>query len=131
LGPPAPRHRGRAAHIRPGPAGTFGRVDALLGAGEVDLIGTVAEPLSVEVIAELLGVPDADRPHLRPWSADICRMCELHPTAEDRRLSVAASVGFSDCCRALCPRPPRRANRRLISELALVVDEGERSPRTS
>ena len=101
-------------------------IDAVLGAGEVDLIRTVAEPLPVEVIAELLGVPESDRHHLRPWSADICRMYELHPTAEDRRLSVAASVEFSDYLRTLSRERRFHPTGDLISELALVLDEGDR-----
>lgn len=52
-------------------------VDGVAGAGEFDLLPTVAEPLPVTVIAEMLGVPEADRHHLRPWSADICKMNAL------------------------------------------------------
>jgi len=103
-----------------------GLVDGVLGAGEVDLISTVAEPLPVEVIAELLGVPPADRHLLRPWSADICRMYELHPTEEDVRIASQASVGFSDYLRALSRQRRSAPAGDLISELALVVDEGDR-----
>src|SRR5205085_12362725 len=46
-----------------------GLVDAVAGSGEIDLISRVAEPLPVAVIAEMLGVPEPDRPLLRPWSA--------------------------------------------------------------
>jgi cytochrome P450 len=101
-------------------------VDAIRGAGTFDLIPTLAEPLPVWVIAELLGVPEPDRHLLRPWSADICRMYELHPSAEDRRLSVAACVGFGDYLRELARE--RRASPRgdLISELAVVAEGGER-----
>lgn len=53
-------------------------VDELLDAGSdgspVDLIATVAEPLPVTVIAEMLGVPEEDRHLLRPWSAQIVGM---------------------------------------------------------
>ena len=101
-------------------------VDAVRGAGTFDLIPTLAEPLPVWVIAELLGVPEADRDLLRPWSADICRMYELHPTAEDRRLSVAACLGFGDYLRELSRERRAAPTGDLISELALVVDEGER-----
>src|SRR5918995_5884150 len=37
-------------------------VDRLLDAGGGDLVAEVAEPLSVAVISDLLGVPEADRP---------------------------------------------------------------------
>jgi cytochrome P450 len=43
---------------------------------EPDLIAAVAEPLPVEVIAQLLGVPPEDRPLLRPWSNAIVKMYE-------------------------------------------------------
>ena len=38
-----------------------GLLDACAGAGEIDLIADYVEPLPVTVIAELLGVPEADR----------------------------------------------------------------------
>ncbi|MET0227277.1 MAG: cytochrome P450, partial [Actinomycetes bacterium] len=41
-------------------------VDGLAEAGGGDLVAGLAEPLSVAVISDLLGVPEADRPLLRP-----------------------------------------------------------------
>ena len=38
----------------------------------------------VTVIAELLGIPEADRGWLRPWSRDMTLVYELNPSAEDR-----------------------------------------------
>ncbi|MEU6232709.1 cytochrome P450 [Kitasatospora sp. NPDC047058] len=76
-------------------------VDGLLAAGGGDLITAVAEPLPVAVIAEMLGVPAADRHLLRPWSADITGMFELNPTEETARRAVTASIEFSDYLRAL------------------------------
>jgi unspecific monooxygenase len=101
-------------------------VDAVEGTGEFDLLSAIAEPLPVAVIAELLGVPSADRHLLRPWSADICRMYELHPTEDDMRIASRASTEFSDYLRALSRSRRDAPAGDLISELALVVDEGER-----
>jgi cytochrome P450 len=101
-------------------------VDRVEGAGEFDLIREVAEPLPVTVIAELLGIPEADRHHLRPWSAEICRMYELNPTEEDGRAASAAAVEFSDYLRDLIAERRTHATEDLISELAHVVDEGDR-----
>ena len=42
-------------------------VDGVDGMDEFDMLPTVAEPLPVTVIAEMLGVPETDRHHLRPW----------------------------------------------------------------
>jgi hypothetical protein len=105
---------------------TDGLVDEVLGAGEVDLIAAVAEPLPVTVIAELLGIPEADRHHLRPWSAEICRMYELSPTEEDGRAASAAAVEFSDYLRDLIRERRRSPTEDLIGGLVQVIDEGDR-----
>lgn len=100
-------------------------VDEVGGAGELDLLPTIAEPLPVTVIAEMLGIPDEDRPHLRPWSADICKMYELNPPLEWQQDAVRASAEFAKYLRDLA-RERRTAPRGdLISALTQVVDEGE------
>ena len=100
-------------------------VDAVDGEDEFDLL-RVAEPLPVTVIAEMLGVPEADRHHLRPWSADICKMYELNPSTEMQRDAVRASEEFSRYLRELARERRRDPGEDLISQLALVLDEGER-----
>jgi cytochrome P450 len=100
-------------------------VDAVDGSGEFDLIAALAEPLPVTVIAELLGVPEADRRRLRPWSADICRMYELSPTDEDGRIALRAATEFSEYLRSLSRERRRDSTDDLISRLAQVVDEGD------
>ena len=52
---------------------------------------SVAEPLPVAVIAEMLGIPEADRHLLRPWSADICGMYELNPSPGGRAGGASAA----------------------------------------
>jgi cytochrome P450 len=100
-------------------------VDAVAGAGEFDLL-QVAEPLPVTVIAEMLGVPETDRQHLRPWSADICKMYELNPSVDMQRDAVRASMEFSAYLRELARQRRREPGDDLISQLASVLDEGER-----
>jgi cytochrome P450 len=100
--------------------------DRLADEGEADLIATVAEPLPVNVIAELLGIPEADRHHLRPWSADICRMYELNPTEDDARIASRAAVEFSDYLRGLIRERRQNTTPDLIGELVQVVDQGDR-----
>ena len=76
--------------------------DGLVADGGGDLLAGVAEPLPVAVIAEMLGIPEADRALLRPWSADICGMFELNPSRGDgARSAVRASVEFSAYLREL------------------------------
>ncbi|WP_354641051.1 cytochrome P450 [Kitasatospora camelliae] len=100
-------------------------VTTLLADGGGDLIATVAEPLPVAVIAEMLGVPESDRHLLRPWSAAITGMFELNPSEETARRAVRASTEFSDYLRALIRERRADPGGDLISSLAQVADEGD------
>lgn len=102
-----------------------GLLDAAEDVREFDLIRDVAEPLPVTVIAELLGIPEADRPRLRPWSADICLMYELNPPEANQRRAVAAAVEFSAYLADLARERRRHPGDDLISGLAAVVDDGD------
>jgi cytochrome P450 len=101
-------------------------VGNLLADGGGDLIATVAEPLPVAVIAEMLGIPVADRHLLRPWSADIVGMFELNPTEEAAQRAVRASVEFSAYLRELIAERRKTPGEDLISALIAAYDEGER-----
>ena len=73
--------RGHVERLRPWVEDLAGRlVDGLVERSgctdEVDVLSGMAEQLPVDVIAELLGVPHADRPRLRPWSNAIVKMYE-------------------------------------------------------
>lgn len=99
-----------------------GLVGDLVAAGGGDLLASVAEPLPVAVIAEMLGVPedDEERGRLRPWSAAICGMFELNPSEETARRAVAAAIEFSDYLRELIARRRKSPGDDLISGLVGV-----------
>ena len=103
-----------------------GLVDEVAGAGDFDLISKVAEPLPVEVIAELLGVPPGDRHLLRPWSAEICLMYELNPSEEYGKRAVKACQEFGQYLRELSRERRRNPREDLITALTQVVEQGER-----
>ncbi|MDX6761513.1 cytochrome P450 [Streptomyces sp. F8] len=98
-------------------------VARLLADGGGDLLATVAEPLPVAVIAELLGVPESDRGLLRPWSADICGMFELRPDEETARRAVRASIDFSAYLRELIAERRTRPGEDLVSGLIAAHDD--------
>ncbi|QIP85461.1 cytochrome P450 [Streptomyces sp. Tu 2975] len=95
-------------------------------AGGGDLLAEVAEPLPVAVIAEMLGIPESDRPLLRPWSADICGMYELKPSDETAARAVRASTEFSAYLRDLIAVRRERPGDDLVSALIAAHDEGDR-----
>ncbi|MFE6282544.1 cytochrome P450 [Streptomyces sp. NPDC057877] len=101
-------------------------VDRLVAAGGGDLLADVAEPLPVAVIAEMLGIPEADRAPLRPWSADICGMYELNPSEETAAKAVRASVEFSEYLRELIAARRKEPGEDLMSGLIAAHDEGDR-----
>ncbi|MEU8587080.1 cytochrome P450 [Streptomyces sp. NPDC048664] len=101
-------------------------VARLVERGGGDLLADVAEPLPVAVIAEMLGVPEADRDRLRPWSSAICGMYELGPSQETARQAVLASTEFSDYLRGLIAERRADPGEDLISGLIAAYDEGDR-----
>jgi cytochrome P450 len=124
--------RGHVERLRPWVEELAGRlVDGLVersgGAEPVDLLGGMAGQLPVAVIAELLGVPEADRPLLRPWSNAIVKMYEYGRTTEIESAAENAAAEFVAYLRELAA--DRRANpgEDLLSHLVQVRDtEGDR-----
>jgi len=103
-----------------------GLVERARRRGEFDLLGDVIEELPVTVIAELLGIPEADRHLLRPWSADFTLMFEFDTSELDQRRAVEASAEFSAYVRELARERRRRPAADLLSELALVAEAEDR-----
>ncbi|MFJ4964749.1 cytochrome P450 [Streptomyces sp. NPDC088729] len=101
-------------------------VDAFVEQGGGDLLAAVAEPLPVAVIAEMLGVPEADRALLRPWSSAICGMFELNPSEETAEAAVRASIDFSAYLRELIAERRTSPGDDLVSALIAAHDDGER-----
>lgn len=92
---------------------------------EFDFLATLAEPLPVTVIAELLGIPENDRHQLRPWSSAICGMYELHPAESTAQKAVAACIEFGDYLRSLSRQRRAFPQDDLISELVHVALAGD------
>lgn len=112
--------RPRIAHI----------VDGLLGdmerRGETELIRDFAYPLPVIVIAEMLGVPTADRERFKRWSDDLSVLLDPFriPTGIDavRRAHEEMSAYFS---RVFTERR-REPRDDLVSALVTVEEGGQR-----
>jgi cytochrome P450 len=114
------RLRGRIAQLADRLADDV--ADAGSDGSSVDLVELYAEPLPVQVIAELLGVPQADWGLLRPWSNAIVKMYEYRVTPEQRAAAERASVEFVDYLRELVVARRARPGDDLISSLIAETD---------
>ena len=65
-------------------------LDGVISRGSMDLIADFAAPLPLLVIAELLGVPAADRPHLSRWSDAILHLSDAILGGERAARAIAA-----------------------------------------
>lgn len=124
--------RGHVERLRPWVEELAGRlVDALVersaGGEPVDLLTGMAEQLPVAVIAELLGVPDVDRPLLRPWSNAIVKMYEYDRTRQREEDAERAAEEFVAYLRGLAAERRKNPGEDLVSHLVSVRDaEGDR-----
>ncbi len=110
--------RGHVERLRPRVQALAGQLLDELGPS-FDAIEDFAEPLPVLMIAELLGVPNADVASLRAWSQAIVRMYEPGPTQEVIDAAVVAAQEFADFSRQLvAARRAQPLDNDLITELA-------------
>ncbi len=119
--------RGHVERLRPWVEDLARRlVDELVersgGTEPVDLLSGMAEQLPVAVIAELLGVPEADRPLLRPWSNAIVKMYEYGRTTEIEESAERAADEFVAYLRALAAERRKDPGEDLVSHLVSMRD---------
>jgi cytochrome P450 len=105
-------------------------VEGFLGdvAGErsFDLIRSLAYPLPVTVICELMGVPVADRELFGPWSSDASRLLDGDIDEDTANRGILATMQLLNYFNGLFDE--RRAEPRddLVSHLLAVEEEGDR-----
>ena len=91
-----------------------------------DLIADYAEPLPVKIIADLLGFPESEEHLLRPWSQAIVKMYEVNPTVQYQNEAKLAAQEFADYVRDLAESRKKTPGADLISDLAIVEENGEK-----
>ena len=103
------------------------QIDIKVKSGQpFDLIADYAEPLPVKIIADLLGFPPSDEHLLRPWSQAIVKMYEVNPTIQYQESAKLAAREFADYVHALAIHRKTNPGNDLITELALVEENGEK-----
>lgn len=111
--------RGRLENI------THSLIDQAQNNGSCEFVSAIAEPLPVAMIAELLGIPEADRHHLRPWSAAIVKMYEMAPSDEEITNANLAAREFMEYVGALAQERRVHPQDDLISDLVHTEEQGK------
>jgi cytochrome P450 len=101
-------------------------LDECADRGQFDLLADYAQPYSVAVICSMLGVPRSDTQRLLDWSHAIVKMYEISTTDDVRVAANRAAAEYIEYTRELIEAKRRAPDGLLVSELALVEDEGER-----
>jgi len=102
-------------------------IDEKVKSGQTfDLIADYAEPLPVKIIADLLGFPESEEHLLRPWSQAIVKMYEVNPSAQHQNKAKVAGREFADYVRDLAESRKKTPGADLISDLAIVEENGEK-----
>ena len=96
----------------------------LEGRREMELIADFAAPIPVSVIAEMLGVPVADRERFRHWSDEAVRTLG-DGTLDDRRRAEAAMEELGEYIEAIADARRREPREDLISALVQAEEAGD------
>ncbi|EWC62854.1 putative cytochrome P450 hydroxylase [Actinokineospora spheciospongiae] len=99
------------------------RVDA---DGSADLLAVLAAPLPIQVIGELLGVPESERGLLQPWSNAIVKMYEYDLAPDLAAAAERAAGEFAAYLRTLVAHRRAHPGDDLVSDLVAVRDGTDR-----
>lgn len=101
-------------------------IDSMPGGGPADLLPAYAEPIPLQTIARLLGVPVEMGPQLLDWSHRMVAMYQHNRDAAVEDAAVAATVEFSDYVRDEIARRQREPGDDLLSRLVELRRDGAR-----
>jgi cytochrome P450 len=107
------------------------RLARLRPQGEADLLAELALPMPVEVICELLGIPEAERAPILGWARDLAPRLDIslfRDEGKERRGDEAATA-LAAFLGELVADPTRRDAEGLLAALVAVEEEGDRLDR--
>ncbi len=103
-----------------------GLLDDVGDSGRFDLMGAVAQPLPVIVIAEMLGIPPDDRAQFKSWSDQRARMLEPTISKPERKVGMAARKALDAYLKPIIEARRVQPADDIVSALAQAEEEGDR-----
>jgi cytochrome P450 len=100
-------------------------LDAVADHGGMDVIASLAYPLPVIIICEMLGVPREDQARFKHWSDEMVRGMGMS-TADDQRASRRAQRELRAYFGGVASERRREPREDLLSALLAAEDEGQR-----
>lgn len=100
-------------------------LDVVADAGGMDVIADLAFPLPVQVISEMLGMPEGDRDQLREWSHLLAGTLDPILPPEHIRAAFEASGLMADYMRGVIADKRSDPQDDLLSALIHAEDEGD------
>ena len=91
---------------------------------EFDLMANLATLLPMVVIAEMIGVPAADRERFKTWSDRFARVLEPNLTEAEGRLVLETAAEFERYFAPIIEERRRHPTDDLVSRLALAEEDG-------
>ncbi len=99
-------------------------LDAVMPAGRMDVIGDLANPLPVIVIADMLGIPHRDREQFKQWSDEAVRDFDFISIEDFRRAGEAFRALRAYLFNAIEARR-REPRDDILSALIMAEEDGE------
>jgi len=100
-------------------------LDRVADQGHMDLVKDYAFPLPINVISEMLGVPEKDRPQIRVWSQALVTVTGMGVAGRDERTMVHVQAFASYALQLVAEKRLHPADD-LISQLIAIEEEGDR-----
>ncbi len=99
------------------------RLAAVLPSGKMDIIETIAYPLPITVIADLLGFPAADYPRFKKWSDDFATALALNAKPQQHAIAAQSHEELRAYFDDLVPKLQHDPGDNLISAFLQMEDE--------
>jgi cytochrome P450 len=101
-------------------------LDELNGAGEVDIMPTLAVPLPITVITQLLGMSHAEVARIKAWTDDLASVADNDPREEVLERAQQSHFAMRDYVFEVIRERTRHPAEDLLSALIAAEEAGER-----